>query len=170
MFTVGREGPAEEMEDLQYTEEVFSRLAGQVDINLRKNKIIFLVPTKTRNTVTMGGAMFEVTSTNRWNELDGENGPPMFDMDAHIADMLEGCLASPRNLREQFSNHARPYFSTGFNWLEIDTIVTTILPRFHQRIEGMRTSREAERLNLGAPADVLMAYGLDPMPGASTNM
>jgi len=109
--------------------------------------------------------MFEVTSTNRWNELDGENGPPMFDMDAHIADMLEGCLASPRNLREQFSNHARPYFSTGFNWLEIDTIVTTILPRFHQRIEGMRVSREAERLNLGAPADVLMAYGLDPMPG-----
>jgi len=41
MYTVGREGPAEEMEDLQYTEEVFSRLAGQVDINLRKNKIIY---------------------------------------------------------------------------------------------------------------------------------
>lgn len=89
----------------------------------------------------------------------------MFNMDPHIVDMLEECLASPHNLRVQFSVHVRPYFSTGFNWLEIDTLLTAILPRFHQRIEGTRAGRDGQRLNTGAPSDVLEAYGLVPLPG-----
>lgn len=146
-------------------EEVFSRLAGQVDIHQRKNKIMFIVPTKTQTAVTLGGAVFNVFTTDRWGEIPAAAGPPLLDIDAHLIDIIENCLASPTNLRQQFTDYARPYFSTGFNWLEIDTIITAILPRFHQRIEGSRNNRAAPRLNTGAPSDILEAYGLEPMSG-----
>lgn len=71
---------------------------------------------------------------------------------------------SIHNLRAQFSDHVRAYFSTGFNWLEIDTVITAIHPRFHQRIEGIRANRAQRRLNTGAPSDVLEANDLNPMP------
>jgi len=132
MFVVGREGEGEIVEELNRSQEIFSRLAGQVDINHRTNKIMFIVPTKTRSTVELAGAVFEVMSTYRWVEMPGENGPQLLDMDAHLVDMIEGCLVSRRNLREQFSNHARPYFPAGMNWVEIDSLITAILPRFHQ--------------------------------------
>lgn len=89
----------------------------------------------------------------------------MFDMDAHIVDILDSCLTSPHNLRAQFSDHAKPYFSTGFNWLEIDSIITAIMPRFHQRIEGTRTARDGARMNTGAPSDIIAAYDMEPIPG-----
>lgn len=92
-------------------------------------------------------------------------GPPIVDMDMHITDILERVLSSPRNLRAQFSDHARPYFSTGFNWLEIDTLVTALIPRFHQRVEGNRADRNAHRFNTGAPSDILEACNMVPMPG-----
>jgi len=165
MYVVGKEGEGQDWEELISNDEVFSRLAGQVDINHRTNKIMFVVPTKTRNTVEIGGAVFNITSTNRWSEMPGEDGPPMVDMDAHLVDLIEGCLSSRRNLREQFSTHAKPYFPAGFNWVEIDSVITSILPRFHQRIEGSRAGRDQPRYNVGALSDVLEAYGLDPLPG-----
>lgn len=165
MYKVGREGDGEVMEDLCYQEEIFTRLAGLVDIHARQNKIMFVVPTKTRSTVEIGDTIFDVTSTNRYGELEGENGPPIFDVDAQIVDVAQKILSSPRNLRAQFSDHARPYFSTGFNWLEIDTVITAILPRFHQRIEGHRSSRDRRKLNKRAPSDIIQAYGLEPIPG-----
>lgn len=165
MYKVGREGDGQVMEELNYEEEIFTRLAGLVDIHARQNKIMFVIPTKTRSTVEIGEFPFEITSTNRYGELDGENGPVVYDMDAQIAWMCQRALECLRNLRSQFSDYARPYFSTGFNWLEIDTIVTAILPRFHQRIEGHRSGREGHRLNTGAPSDILKAYGLEPIPG-----
>lgn len=71
----------------------------------------------------------------------------------------------PHNLRAQFSDLARAYLTTGFNWLEIDTLVTAILQRFLQRIEGFRAGRDQDRVNTGAPSHILEAYGLVPMPG-----
>lgn len=69
MFKVGREGYGEVMEDMLSTDEVFSRVAGHVDINLRKNKIMFIVPTKTRSTVEVGEAIFNITSTDRYRQM-----------------------------------------------------------------------------------------------------
>lgn len=60
MFKVGREEGADVMEEMNFTEKVFSRLAGQIDINIRKNKIMFIVSTKTRSTVGVGGTIFNV--------------------------------------------------------------------------------------------------------------
>lgn len=76
MFKVGREGDGEVMEDMLSTDEVFSRVAGQVDINLRKNKIMFIVPTKTRSTVEVGGAIFNITSTDRYRQMAVRPAPP----------------------------------------------------------------------------------------------
>jgi hypothetical protein len=38
------------------------------------------------------------------------------------------------------------------------------LPRFHQRIEGHRDSRDGRRLNTGT-SDIIRAYRLEPIPG-----
>lgn len=51
---------------MDYSEEVLSRLAGLVDIHSRINKIMFVVPTKTRSVVSIGGAKFNVSTTDRF--------------------------------------------------------------------------------------------------------
>lgn len=153
------------MEDMDCTDEVFIRTAGLVDIHSRQNKIMFIIPTKTRSTVSVGDAIFDIYSTNRYGEMQGDQGPPLYDMDDHLVQTINRCLSSPRNLRSQFEDHARAYFTTGFNWVEVDTLVTSIVPRFHQRVEGNRVGRQGQRLCTGAPSDILVAYGLDPLPG-----
>jgi hypothetical protein len=99
VYKVGREGDGVVMEELLYSEEIFTRLVGLVDIHARQNKVMFIVPTKTRSTVEIGDTVFNVTSTNRYGELEGENEPPIFDINNQIADIAQRAFSSPRNLR-----------------------------------------------------------------------
>jgi len=58
---VGRERDAEELDGAWTTPTKCSLVASYVDMNLWKNKlIIFIIPTKTRSTVEVGGAVFDI--------------------------------------------------------------------------------------------------------------
>lgn len=172
---VGRAGDAEpgpegNPERVDTTREVFVRTGGLVDIHSVASRIVFVLPTKTQNQVDIGGATFGVVSTSYRNELPADQVIPVYNMDEQINVMLDRMMSSHTSLRAEFSAYTTPYFSSGLDWLEVDALVVSLVVRWHQRIEGTRVvdgngEYLPERLNTGAPLDVLQEYQMRAVEG-----
>lgn len=163
-------GPKGNPEKVDTTREVFVQTSGLVDIHSVANKIIFVLPTKTQNQIDIGGSTFGVALTPYRNELPADQVIPVYNMDEQINTMLDRMMASHTSLRSEFSSYTTPYFTSGLDWLDVDALVVSLIVRWHQRIEGTRVVDEAgnylpERLNSGAPLDVLQEYQMQAIDG-----
>lgn len=167
-------GPEGNPERVETTREVFLRTGGLVDIHSVANRIIFVLPTKTHSQVDIGGVTFGVVSTSHRNELPADQVIPVYNMDEQINTMLDRMMSSHTSLRAEFSSYTTPYFSSGLDWLELDSLLVSIIVRWHQRIEGARVTDAAGnympgRLNSGAPLDVLTEYGMVAVDGITND-
>ena len=70
----------------------FLRTAGLVDINDKADRVIFVVPTKTKNSVDIGRRNFLVTTMNHKGEYDRNNPVQLHDLDEAVRNIIfENC-------------------------------------------------------------------------------
>lgn len=145
-------------------EEMFIRTAGLVDIHDKATKIIFLVPSKSASSVTLGGRTFPVVTTDHRGELPANTDVPVYSMDDVLCNILDGVLNYTHPLREAFNAYVLPYFPRGINWLEINSLSIALTVRWHQKIEGVKEA-EGRITYVGAPKNVLESLDLLPREG-----
>ena len=138
----------------------FLRTASLVDVNDKADRIIFVVPTKTKNSVDIGRRNFLVTTTNHKGEYDRNHPVQLHDFDEAIRNVVFDSLGAKENLKLAFEAHTKPYFHSGLDWLEICSLVTAVTLRWHQRIETIAGGLWTERFSVGAPPAVLTDMGL----------
>nr|XP_034190500.1 uncharacterized protein LOC117608882 [Osmia lignaria] len=66
------------------TAQMFVRTAGLVDMHDVADRLVFVLPTKAQNRVTLGGNTFPVVSCDHRGELPMDANIPMYDVDAQI--------------------------------------------------------------------------------------
>ena len=144
----------------------FLRTAGLVDINDKADRVIFVVPTKTKNSVDIDSRNFLVNTTNHKGKYDRNNPVQIQDLDEAVRNIIFDSLGAKENLKLAFEAHSRPYFYSGWDWLEICSLVTAITVRWHQRVETIAGGTWEERFSVGAPPSVLRAMELKTAEGA----
>ncbi|CAD7090177.1 unnamed protein product [Hermetia illucens] len=132
-------------------EEMFIRTAGLVDIHDKATKIIFLIPSKSVSTVTLGNRIFPVVTTDHRGEVPANMDIPVFNMDDVLCNILDGILSYSHPLREAFDAYTLPYFPKGINWLEINSLSIALTVRWHQKVEGIKEG-EGPLTYVGAPS------------------
>lgn len=94
------------------------------------------LPTKTQSQVDIGGVTFNVVSTTHRNELPADQVIPVYNIDEQINTMLDRMMSSHTNLRSEFSAYTAPYFSSGLDWLEVDSLLVSIVVRGTSELKG----------------------------------
>ncbi|AXA52554.1 putative RdRp-complex [Linepithema humile toti-like virus 1] len=142
----------------------FIRTAGLVDIPSRCDKIIFVVPTQDRDIVSLAGHEFRIGKTDRHGNPDAQNPPIAYNMDATLRKMLVEMMQAKVSLRAAFERYSKIHFDGSLNWMEVDSLVTLLTVRWHQRVEAARTP-DNNLVGRGAPPNTLEAvYHMVPDP------
>ncbi|CAD7078329.1 unnamed protein product [Hermetia illucens] len=144
-------------------EEMFIRTAGLVDIHDKATKIIFLIPSKSVSSITLGDRTFPVVTTDHRGEVQANMDIPVYNSDEVLCNMLDGVLSYTHPLRESFDAYTLPYFPKGINWLEINSLSIALTVRWHQKV-GVKEG-EGPITYVGAPKYVLEGLGLRPREG-----
>ncbi|AGW80478.2 putative coat protein [Leptopilina boulardi Toti-like virus] len=149
--------------------ETFIRTAGLVDVHSRVDRIIIVVPSKTKTHIRVGNATLAVAQTDRHGERIVPRVIHPVDLTQAVGEVVAYILNSKRGLRAAFTAYANPYFKGGFNWIEVESIINVLTVRFHQRVEAEYDIAAKKKLAYGAPADVLKMMGLDAAPSVTTD-
>ena len=142
------------------------RRAALVELNHKADRIIFVIPTKTKNNVDIGRRSFPVTTTNHKGEYDRNNPVQLYDLDDTIRNIITDTLTAKENLKLAFQAHTNPYFDSRLNWLEICSLVAVATVRWHQWVETITPNTWDNRYSTGAPPAVLLAMKLKTGPNA----
>lgn len=143
-------------------DEVFCHMASLVDIHSSIRYLIFVIPTKTETSVSVGGRSFRIGTVDHYLELPDNRRPQEWNLDEQISVMLREALNSRNSLRRDFEEFIRPMVLCGINWLEVDSLINLLTVRYHQRVEGFRPARDEDTTYVGAPRESLMSMGLRP--------
>jgi hypothetical protein len=140
-------------------EEVFCHTAGLVDMHCGFNRLIFVTPTKTNSSISLGGKSFPVNNVDTHLNYGEGRRPYVWNVDNQILHILNEALQSTTSLRRDFDQYCIPMITSSINWLEVDSLVNLLTVRYHQRIEGVQDDMVHA---LGAPRQALIAMGLNP--------
>ncbi|KAK6616819.1 hypothetical protein RUM44_005654 [Polyplax serrata] len=122
----------------------FIRNACLVDVHDPSTRIIFLTSTKTTTQYSILGNKFSILHTNHHFDVPAGLAATVYDFDDTILEMVEHHYTLNANLRILFEDYSAPLILAGINWLEIDTILTSLVVRYHPRVEVLRSFGRTE--------------------------
>jgi hypothetical protein len=142
--------------------EVFCSTASLVDMHSAVSKLIFVTPTQSPISVTIGGRIFPFSTVDDHFELPVNQRPQVWNMNNVISTLLRNALACRWSLRKDFDEFVCPMILGGINWLEVDSLVNLLTIRYHQRVEGVKINPKLDTMYIGAPRYTLQKMGLLP--------